>query len=376
MNVPTVSIDRVPAPSDAPSNPAIFDQMFAAAMAHVPVTTDDGGTDPETTELDSLVAATDNMFDLGLALAGTPKAPPHTTVRVTDDTADDNADTEIPHEAINPGSVTGTGIAVSELGEKLAVDLAIDAADPTPNSPADTMPEIGETTETPAIATAPQGQSADDGQVADESTTSDPNQQVTNDIEIDPAETPDVEAEVREAAPVIQNANRESMITAKATASDFSAVTDAATTTDPVNLNERGADAKFANAVSQALKGLREGAGPSRISVTLNPEHLGTVQVEIAVRDGSVDIVVSTPSEAARAAVTTLISDIRDMAGEAGVGIGGFELSDGRGGTRQPDEGNSDDSTTPHRRQPRNVTENASQHRHTIRDNGRVDLHL
>ena len=34
MNVPTVSIDHVPAPSDAPSDPAIFDQMFAAAMAH------------------------------------------------------------------------------------------------------------------------------------------------------------------------------------------------------------------------------------------------------------------------------------------------------------------------------------------------------
>ncbi|MGA0355563.1 MAG: flagellar hook-length control protein FliK, partial [Ilumatobacteraceae bacterium] len=222
----------------------------------------------------------------------------------------------------------------------------------------------------------PQGQSTDDGQLGDESTTSNPNQEVTNDMGIDPAMTPDVEAEVSETTPVTQNANRESMITASTPVSDTSAVADTATTTDPVNLNERGADAKLANAVSQALKGLREGAGPSRISVTLNPEHLGTVQVEIAVRDGSVDIVVSTPSEAARAAVTTLISDIRDMAGETGVGIGGFELSDGRGGTRQPDEGNSDDGTTPHRGQPRSATENADQHRHTIGGNGRVDLHL
>ncbi len=347
MNVPTVSIDHVPAPSDAPSDPAIFDQMFAAAMAHAPVSTDPetidvGGTDPETAELDSLVAASGDMFDLGLALAGTPNAPQHPTVSVTDDTAGDHADAEITREAINPGSVMGTDTAVSDLGEALAVNLAIDPVDSPPSSPADTMSEFGEPAETSAIATAPQGQPADDGQLADESSTSEPNQEVTNDTQIDPAMTPDVEAEVSETTPVTQNANRESMITASTPVSDTSAVADTATTTDPVNLNERGADAKLANAVSQALKGLREGAGPSRISVTLNPEHLGTVQVEIAVRDGSVDIVVSTPSEAARAAVTTLISDIRDMAGETGVGIGGFELSDGRGGTRQPDEGNSE----------------------------------
>ena len=381
MNVPTVSIDHVPAPSDAPSDPAIFDQMFAAAMAHAPVSTDpetidDGGTDPETAELDSLVAAPGDMFDLGLALAGTPNAPQHPTVSVTDDTAGDHVDAEIAGEAVNPGSVMGTDTAVSDLGEELAVDLAIDPVDSPPSSPADTMSEFGEPVETSAFATAPQGQSSDDGQLADESSTSAPNQEVTNDTQIDPAMTPDVEAEVSETTPVTQNANRESMITASTPVSDTSAVADTATTTDPVNLNERGADAKLANAVSQALKGLREGAGPSRISVTLNPEHLGTVQVEIAVRDGSVDIVVSTPSEAARAAVTTLISDIRDMAGETGVGIGGFELSDGRGGTRQPDEGNSDDGTTPHRGQPRSATENADQHRHTIRGNGRVDLHL
>ena len=376
MNVSTVSIDHVPAPSDAPSDPAIFDQMFAAAMVHAPVTTDPETIDPETTELDSLVTATDAMFDLGLALAGTQKAPQHPAVSVTGDTADDHADAEIARGALSPGSVMGIDRAVSDLGEELAVDLAIEPVDSPPSSPADTMSELGEPVETSAVATAPQGQSADDGQLGDESTTSNPNQEVTNDLGIDPAMTPDVEPEVSETTPVTQNADRESMITASAPASDISAVVDTATTTDPVNLNERGADAKLANAVNQALKGLREGAGPSRISVTLNPEHLGTVQVEIAVRDGSVDIVVSTPSEAARAAVTNLISDIRDMAGETGVGIGGFELSDGRGGTRQPDEGNSDDGTTPHRGQPRRATENADQHRHTIGGNGRVDLHL
>ena len=376
MNVPTVSIDHVPAPTDAPSDPAIFDQMFAAAMAHAPVTTDPETIDPETTELDSLVTATDDTFDLGLTLAALPKAPQHPAVSVTDDTAGDHVDVEITREAVNPGSVIGTDRAVIDLGEALAVDLAIDPVDSPPSSPADTMSELGEPVETSAIATTPQGQSTDDGQLGDESTTSNPNQEVTNDLGIDPAMTPDVEPEVSETTPVTQNANRESMIAASNPASDISAVVDTATTTDPVNLNERGADAKLANAVNQALKGLREGAGPSRISVTLNPEHLGTVQVEIAVRDGSVDIVVSTPSEAARAAVTNLISDIRDMAGETGVGIGGFELSDGRGGTRQPDEGNSDDGTTPHRGQPRTAAENADQHRHTIGGNGRVDLHL
>ena len=376
MNVSTVSIDHVPAPSDAPSDPAIFDQMFAAAMVHAPVTTDPETIDPETTELDSLVTATDDTFDLGLTLAALPKAPQHPAVSVTDDTADDHADAEITRGALSPGSVIGTDRAVSDLGEELAVDLAIEPVDSPPSSPADTMSELGEPVETSAIATTPQGQSTDDGQLGDESTTSNPNQEVTNDLGIDPAMTPDVEPEVSETTPVTQNANRESMIAASNPASDISAVVDTATTTDPVNLNERGADAKLANAVNQALKGLREGAGPSRISVTLNPEHFGTVQVEIAVRDGSVDIVVSTPSEAARAAVTNLISDIRDMAGETGVGIGGFELSDGRGGTRQPDEGNSDDGTTPHRGQPRTATENADQHRHTIGGNGRVDLHL
>ncbi|MGB1609544.1 MAG: hypothetical protein ACPHGX_04035, partial [Ilumatobacteraceae bacterium] len=137
MNVPTVSIDHVPAPSDAPSDPAIFDQMFAAAMAHAPVSTDpetidDGGTDPETAELDSLVAASGDMFDLGLALAGTPNAPQHPTVSVTDDTAGDHADAEITREAINPGSVMGTDTAVSDLGEALAVNLAIDPVDSPP----------------------------------------------------------------------------------------------------------------------------------------------------------------------------------------------------------------------------------------------------
>ncbi|MGA1035357.1 MAG: hypothetical protein ACO3VI_08585, partial [Ilumatobacteraceae bacterium] len=100
MNVPTVSIDHVPALSDAPSDPAIFDQVFAAAMAHAPVTADDGDTDLETADLDGIVAASGDMFDLGLALAGTPNAPQHPAVSVTDDTAGDHVDVEIAREAV------------------------------------------------------------------------------------------------------------------------------------------------------------------------------------------------------------------------------------------------------------------------------------
>ncbi|MGA0359374.1 MAG: hypothetical protein ACO3NX_07440, partial [Ilumatobacteraceae bacterium] len=77
MNVPTVSIDHVPAPTDAPSDPAIFDQMFAAAMAHAPVTADDGDTDLETADLDGIVAASGGMFYIGRALAGASQRPQH-----------------------------------------------------------------------------------------------------------------------------------------------------------------------------------------------------------------------------------------------------------------------------------------------------------
>jgi flagellar hook-length control protein FliK len=56
------------------------------------------------------------------------------------------------------------------------------------------------------------------------------------------------------------------------------------------------------------------GTSPSRLSVTLNPDQLGTIQIEIQLVDNTMNIVAAASHDAGRAAIESVLPELRAMA--------------------------------------------------------------
>ena|GEM_PF-2937341 len=69
------------------------------------------------------------------------------------------------------------------------------------------------------------------------------------------------------------------------------------------------------------------GTSPSRLSVTLNPDQLGTIQIEIQLVDNTMNIVAAASHDAGRAAIESVLPELRAMA-SSGVRIADITVND------------------------------------------------
>jgi len=69
------------------------------------------------------------------------------------------------------------------------------------------------------------------------------------------------------------------------------------------------------------------GTSPSRLSVTLNPDQLGTIQIEIQLVDNTMNIVAAASHDAGRAAIESMLPELRAMA-SSGVRIADITVND------------------------------------------------
>ena len=76
---------------------------------------------------------------------------------------------------------------------------------------------------------------------------------------------------------------------------------------------------------SQAQKASQTGAS-SRLSITLRPDDLGTVQLEIRVGANGLEIATATTHESGRAAIESVIPEIRAMAQQSGLRISEIQV--------------------------------------------------
>ncbi|MBL6630047.1 MAG: flagellar hook-length control protein FliK [Ilumatobacteraceae bacterium] len=69
------------------------------------------------------------------------------------------------------------------------------------------------------------------------------------------------------------------------------------------------------------------GTSPSRLSVTLNPDQLGTIQIEIQLLDNTMNIVAAASHDAGRVAIESVLPELRAMA-SSGVRIADITVND------------------------------------------------
>jgi flagellar hook-length control protein FliK len=108
---------------------------------------------------------------------------------------------------------------------------------------------------------------------------------------------------------------------------------------------------------SHAQKASQSGTS-SRLSITLRPDDLGTVQLEIRAGANGLEIATATTHESGRAAIESVIPEIRAMAQQSGlriseISVGTSSSSDNLADLQQQgDRRNSDQQPERHRRTP------------------------
>ena len=84
---------------------------------------------------------------------------------------------------------------------------------------------------------------------------------------------------------------------------------------------------RLASTVMDAVRA-HSGATPSRLSITLNPEQLGTIQIEVRLVDSAIEIVAAASHEAGRSAMESLLPELRQMSSTNGVRIADIMVND------------------------------------------------
>ena len=92
--------------------------------------------------------------------------------------------------------------------------------------------------------------------------------------------------------------------------------------------------------LASVIAPLRRGAdGEYRLAIRLRPEHLGTVDVDVQLHHGTVELHVRTEHEDARHLLVEHLDDLRNELQKAGLRTGNLDVSD-RGQSRQAQGGN------------------------------------